>query len=103
MLIIPWIEKIPIAMIASLDHETVVSASSPFIFKTFLHEKIEELRKEKKILNYILMIMFKGSSYALFIKDENDIPENTLHDPGTGKIWVKYEVDQKTKAMIRME
>jgi hypothetical protein len=103
MLIIPWIDTVPIAMIAGSDSDVVVSASSPCIFSAFLNEKSEELRKQKKLLDFLLLVMFKGSSFVLFIKDKNDIPDKDIFDPGTGKLWIKYEVDQKSKALIRIE
>lgn len=98
MILTKWITCVGKAVIASKENECAVSCSSFMALSSFVKDNFNVKKHDAALL-----IKFAESDHVLILEDENDIPYKDLYDPGTGKLLIKYEVEQVMPSYLRIQ
>ena len=98
MIIIPRIDSVGYALYCSdEDHEYAISVSTPMILSVFCKSKFNPKKNQASLL-----VAFKKSKHYLIIVLPSDVPTNDVYCPDTGKILIKYELEDSGKALMRV-
>lgn len=97
MLIAPYVEMVAEATIASDDCDCIISAKTPEHLKCWLNQSYN-IKKHQAAL----FMKFKTGRYSCMIFELSDVPFNDVYDPGTGKAFIRYELEQTGKPGIRI-